>query len=159
MRYAVIEGGLYRFTNLAWQTWTAEQANGGDAWDLSKRPGVKYLGVVKTVTDWSRTDFATAHAFVVADKRAAEIEIVCKACAERTRRGFEGLCPQHTSERARREMHTARLRGEDPRPACLAMMGCLCACHAAGLDPRETCDTNKQRARDLSGLPPDSGGR
>ncbi|HEY8926187.1 MAG TPA: hypothetical protein VIU64_17515 [Polyangia bacterium] len=33
---------------------------------------------------------------------------------------------------------------------CVASMGCLCVCHAAGMDAREPCDTSEERARRIA---------
>lgn len=38
---------------------------------------------------------------------------------------------------------------EEP-PPCLASMGCLCICHAAGLATTEPCDTSEERARQIA---------
>ena len=35
-------------------------------------------------------------------------------------------------------------------PICAQAMGCLCACHAAGLDAVEPCDTDEERAREIA---------
>lgn len=37
-----------------------------------------------------------------------------------------------------------------PEPPCALAMGCLCACHAAGLDASEPCDTSEERARKIA---------
>lgn len=39
-------------------------------------------------------------------------------------------------------------------PLCVQSMGCYCACHAAGLDSSEPCDTSEERARAI-GRPPE----
>jgi len=33
---------------------------------------------------------------------------------------------------------------------CAASMGCLCVCHAAGMDASEPCDTSEERARRIA---------
>lgn len=38
----------------------------------------------------------------------------------------------------------------DETPPCALAMGCLCACHAAGLDAGEPCDTSEARAREIT---------
>lgn len=35
-------------------------------------------------------------------------------------------------------------------PQCAEVMGCLCACHAAGLSAIEPCDTDEARARTIA---------
>lgn len=38
----------------------------------------------------------------------------------------------------------------EPLPLCAQAMGCLCACHAAGMDASEPCDTSEDRAREIA---------
>jgi len=33
---------------------------------------------------------------------------------------------------------------------CVASMGCLCVCHAAGIDASQPCDTSEERARRIA---------
>jgi len=33
---------------------------------------------------------------------------------------------------------------------CVASMGCLCVCHAAGMDASQPCDTSEERARRIA---------
>jgi hypothetical protein len=35
-------------------------------------------------------------------------------------------------------------------PQCIQSMGCWCACHAAGMEFDEPCDTDESRARTLA---------
>jgi hypothetical protein len=67
------------------------------------------------------------------------------------------LCAYDDTRKGYRHVHKdARERGcfliapEPAVPPCAASMGCLCACHAAGMAASEACDTNEDRARSFA---------
>ena len=92
-----------------------------------------YGHLVATVERWAGStwearaawgdDIVTCHGALAADAKPYPFRDTfmgqgppdCKACAERTRRGFDGLCPFHANERTRAELAAERasaLRGD-----------------------------------------------
>ncbi len=115
----------------------AQRAHAGTSFVPEQRGSSERSGYASTLT----SDYANLERYATTDDKRATLDDEFT----RYRAGYRARYLAHLVVLPSQRAEPAEIVHDEPD--CAASMGCLCACHAAGMSADEPCDTSERRAR------------